>query len=139
MREGLYNTGDYPDNPAPPVLNGRLGVLDSPFSFSLLCSSPRCNMPLDVSISNYGNYSSDNYGSSRLVSVGEIDLYFSYETVVAFRAPGYGLVVRQNDWGTTTGKHLNQIDRGNKKARLSGEEFEAKLKEMLAKYSLVKS
>ena len=37
------------------------------------------------------------------------------------------LFVRVNDWSTTTGKHLNAIDGGNKKARIAGDKFEAML------------
>ena len=78
-------------------------------------------------ISNYGKYSSDNYGAHTLeVSVGPFRLYYSYSTLVAFRAPGMDLVVRTNDWGPTTGKHLNWIDGGNPKSRISGTAFEAK-------------
>jgi hypothetical protein len=85
----------------------------------------------DVSIWNYGNYSSDNYGSCRAVSIGCIDLYFSYDTVVAFRAPRMGLVVSENCWGPTTGKHLNWIDGGYKSTRLPRDEFERQLKFVL--------
>tara|TARA_R110002020_G_scaffold168090_1_gene356750 strand:+ start:6743 stop:7015 length:273 start_codon:yes stop_codon:yes gene_type:complete len=58
------------------------------------------------------------------VTVGDIDYYFSYRTLVAFRAPGAGLVVRENDWGPTTGKHLNAIDDGDKADRVGVEEFQ---------------
>jgi hypothetical protein len=34
-------------------------------------------------------------------------------------------VVRENSWGPTTGKHLNAIDRGNKKGRVSSDQFES--------------
>ncbi len=47
--------------------------------------------------------------------MGDLDIYFSYRTAVAFRLPGVGLVVRQNDWGATTGKHLIWIDGGTSK------------------------
>ena len=43
-----------------------------------------------------------------------------------------GLVVRENNWGPTTGKHLNAIDGGDKKARLSADAFEAKYRETFA-------
>jgi hypothetical protein len=43
------------------------------------------------------------------VRLGRFDLYFSYETLVAFHAPGVGLVVSENCWGPTTGRHLNDI------------------------------
>lgn len=62
----------------------------------------------EVSIRNYGDYSSRNYGAHSLeVDIGDLRLWFSYHTVVAFHAPGQHRMVRQNDWGTTTGKHLN--------------------------------
>jgi len=79
----------------------------------------------------YGNYSSGNYGAHALVfSVGGIDVYFSYKTPVAFRKDGK-LVVRANEWGPTTGKHLNAIDGGNgaKSRRVDGDTFERLLTE----------
>ena len=73
---------------------------------------------------NYGQYSNDNYGTHTLGftdSQGN-DFYFSYNTLVAFTYKG-NLYVHANDWGNTTGKHLNWIDGGDKKARLSHEDF----------------
>jgi hypothetical protein len=74
----------------------------------------------------YANYSGTNYGAHALrFDVGGNSFWFSYKTLVAFQA-GYGpIVVRQNDWSTTTEKHLNAIDGGSKKARLSAADFEA--------------
>ena len=69
------------------------------------------------------------------VDIGTLSLYFSYETVVAFQDVD-GLKVRQNDWSTTTGKHLNWIDGGDKKARLASQDFEDALKAKLAQYGL---
>lgn len=73
---------------------------------------------------SYHDYSSKNYGVNALVFTDHEgrDFYFSYKTLVAFRAPGFGLVCRENEWGPTTGKHLNSIE-PDKKARVSGEEF----------------
>ena len=86
-------------------------------------------------ISSYFPYSSKNYGANSLrVSFGNLDLYYSYETVIAFRASG-GLVIRKNDWSTTTGKHLNAIN-DDKSRRIDGSEFEKQLKEVLVKYNL---
>lgn len=77
------------------------------------------------SISSYGEYSSSNYGAHTLrVEIGPLTVWFSYRTPVAFRAPGVGKVVRQNDWSTVTGKHLNWIDGKDKKNRVTGERFE---------------
>lgn len=83
---------------------------------------------------SYGNYSSANYGVNALVfSMGDVDVYFSYKTPVAFRHPTTGLVVRMNEWGPTTGKHLNAIDGGNgaKAKRINGAEFEARLRRLM--------
>lgn len=78
-------------------------------------------------ISSYGQYSSDNYGAhTMLVEVGPLDLYYSYQTLIAFRSPETGLVVHENDWGPTTGKHLKWIDNGCKAARLGSAAFDAK-------------
>ena len=55
---------------------------------------------------------------------------FSYKTIIA-KAGGGNVVGRQNDWATTTCKHLNAIDGGSnnaKKARLSASDFEAAMR-----------
>lgn len=59
--------------------------------------------------------------------LGNITVWYSYSTPVAFQV-GFGeTVVRENDWGPTTGKHLNAIDDGDKKSRIGGKEFEQRL------------
>lgn len=79
-----------------------------------------------------GYYGTGNYGTHALcVSIGGIDLYYSYKTIVAYREPQDGLVVSENDWGPTTGKHLNAIDGGYKRGRLLREDFIKKLEAML--------
>ena len=97
------------------------------------------NLP---TLRNYGDYSNSNYGAhcmrvdipaSRNGKSG-ITLYFSYDTLVAFRGEtkkGSSLYVHTNDWGTTTGKHLNWIDGGDKESRLSDKEFEKLYKQAL--------
>lgn len=86
---------------------------------------------------NYGNYSSDNYGANSIaVKMGTRTVYYSYDTVVAFMGTNsrgeYLDCTCENCWGTTTGKHLNWLDGGNKKERLSREEFLKQLQEFLA-------
>ena len=78
------------------------------------------------SFDTYGNYSSENYGAHALVFTDADGncYWFSYKTLVAFQKWDDRLVVRQNDWGTTTGKHLNAIDGGDKKTRLPALEFD---------------
>lgn len=64
------------------------------------------------------------------VSIGDLDLYFSYETVVAFETTGLGLIVSENIWSPTTGKHINVIA-GKNYPRSPREKFEEMLKEVL--------
>lgn len=90
-----------------------------------------------VSIGNYGNYTG-NYGAHcQRVTLGALDLYFSYQTIVAFRDPAAGLVCVENIYSNTTGKHLNAIQ-PDKKRRVPLAEFEAKLKATLARYELIR-
>lgn len=84
-------------------------------------------------ISSYGNYSNNNYGAHTLkVDMGTFELYYSYETIVAYYDSQDGLVCSVNQWGTTTGKHLNFIE-PNKKNRVEVDVFEAMLQEMLSR------
>lgn len=81
-------------------------------------------------IKSYYPYSSSNYGANALeVSFENLILYFSYDTIIAFRA-SKGLVIRKNDWSSTTGKHLNAINE-DKKRRIIGEQFEKELEKVL--------
>ena len=83
------------------------------------------------SFESYVDYKSENYGAHalRFWLPSGVSVWFSYKTPVAFYTPEGGKRVRVNDWGPTTGKHLNAIDGGDKKARLSGEVFEVALQE----------
>lgn len=84
-------------------------------------------------LKNYGNYKSENYGfHSIMMTIGQLELYFSYKTIIAFFTPKTGTIVSENLWGKTTGKHLNWIDGGNKERRMNREEFEKKLEEMIS-------
>lgn len=73
-------------------------------------------------LNSYGDYSSSNYGShcmmmdipSTAKNKHGITLYFSYNTLIAFRGfideEKHGLFITKNIWGITTGKHLNFIN-----------------------------
>ena len=92
---------------------------------------------MNISKRNYGEYSSGNYGAhTQVIDVGSVRLFFSYDTIVAFNDVGRN-VVCENVWGCTTGKHLNWIDGGDKKARLAAGEFDRQLNEMLVKHNLI--
>ena len=61
---------------------------------------------------NYGEYSSENYGVHTLcfTDAHGNQFWYSYDTLVAFRIKGEFHIIK-NYWGTTTGKHLNWIDK----------------------------
>lgn len=85
------------------------------------------------SFQSYGNYSSENYGAHALqFFTPNGTFWFSYKTLIAFKYRGSDLVIRENEWKTTTGKHLNWID-PDKKKRVNGETFQKIFEEELKK------
>lgn len=78
-----------------------------------------------ASIESYGDYSSDNYGVNSLRFTDEKGnrYYYSYNTLIAFKIGGEFHII-QNYWGTTTGKHLNWINK-DKSIREDKETFNA--------------
>jgi len=93
---------------------------------------------MDVEKWSYGQYASSNYGVNTMAfRIGSLAIFFSYDTVVAFQEIGHTRKVRENIWKSTTGKHLNWLDDGDKKTRLSSDEFERQLNTVLEKYNLV--
>lgn len=83
---------------------------------------------------NYGQYSNDNYGAhTRKIEMGTIELYYSYETIVAYCDAQDGLICTVNQWGVTTGKHLNWIQ-PDKKSRLPADKFNEMLKAAIARH-----
>jgi hypothetical protein len=70
-----------------------------------------------IQLNSEGNFST--------VEINDSVLYFSYKTLISIRTKN-DLYVSQNYWGTTTGKHLTQIDGGSKEAkqkRLNADNF----------------
>ena len=63
-----------------------------------------------------------------------LELYFSYQTIVAFRTGGHKMVVAQNIWSNTTGRHLNEIDGGRKEDRVNPNTFQKQLNEALERF-----
>lgn len=86
---------------------------------------------MQVSICSYYGDSPSAQSNAKKVSIGDLTLYFSYETIVGFHHYTTGNVARENDWGPTTGKHFNVFS--EKKERLGAEQFQAKLQELLRK------
>lgn len=65
-----------------------------------------------------------NSPTAKEVTVGNVTILFSYETPVAFHKNGLGYIVRENDWGSTTGKHIKAFaPHIPKDRRYSGDEF----------------
>lgn len=61
-----------------------------------------------------------------------LELYFSYQTVVAFQESFPGrLTVCHNIWSNTTGRHLNEIDGGAKEDRLYPDAFQEQLSKVI--------
>ena len=81
----------------------------------------------DVSIETGSNYATVKFDS--------LEVYVSYRTPIAFWTRKTGTVCRVNDWGPTTGKHLNAIQ-ADKSKRIPGAEFERQLAEVLASFGL---
>ena len=71
--------------------------------------------------------------------IGRLVVWFSYNTVIAFKSPLYRdneLFIRENVWSKTTGKHLNAIN-PDKSIRVSQEVFERNLKNCLYCHNLL--
>ena len=56
------------------------------------------------------SYNNNNANAMKVILPGAI-LYFSYQTLVAFYAD-HEMNISRNEWGVTTGKHLNLIAKG---------------------------
>ncbi len=69
--------------------------------------------------------------NAQVFDIGYLRVWYSYKTPVAFMVLGQPKVVRENDWGPTTGKHLNAIDGGDKRSRVPSADFELLLAEAL--------
>tara|TARA_R110002110_G_scaffold12237_3_gene58392 strand:- start:2358 stop:2651 length:294 start_codon:yes stop_codon:yes gene_type:complete len=69
-----------------------------------------------------GFYNENTAKNAPYVEVNGVTFYLSYETVVAV-SYGLGLKVIKNQWGPTTGKHLNWISTDHS-IRLDPADFE---------------
>lgn len=63
------------------------------------------------------------------IRIGDLDIFYSYTTPVAYRYPGKGLRVAKNIWSNTTGRHLNMIG-GQKEDRINHADLLAELREL---------
>lgn len=65
------------------------------------------------------------------VDIENYTFWYSYDTLVAFVVSGHNLVVHENIWSNTTGKHLNVIDGGRKDERVDTDTFQRLLQELV--------
>lgn len=92
---------------------------------------------MKVALRNLGTV---NKNEVRMLSTdgnAQVTMTFSYETCVGvawFIGSDCGRLVRQNDWSTTTGKLLNELE-SDKSKRVDGETFNAKLDEILKNFN----
>ena len=80
-------------------------------------------MKANISIDR--GYQGKNKDNFTAVQINNLIVWFSYNTVIAFSKNGK-LTIRENDWSTTTGKHLNWIN-DDHSIRVSSDVFEQKL------------
>ena len=72
---------------------------------------------------------------SLTVSIGSLDLYFSYSTLIAFSSDKVGFWISENVWSVTTGRHLNEIHPDHS-IRSTNAVFEVMVKKMLKEHKL---
>lgn len=76
-------------------------------------------------------YTDHNSVNAILVEIGNLAIWFSYKTPVAFQIGGHPRVISVNYWGATTGAHLNAID-PDKSKRVKEDEFKSRLGDVIA-------
>jgi hypothetical protein len=87
-----------------------------------------------MKVFNLMNYSRGN--NARYVQIGKLEFWFSYKTVIAYRLRGQNVRGRVNEWGTTTGRHMNDIPGNFKQDRVTGAVFKSELKKVLEDHGL---
>ena len=72
----------------------------------------------------------EQYGkspSARVAEIGSLEIYFSYGTPIAFLGSDGKLVVSENRWGSTTGRHIASLGVA-KPDRMPSEQFDVELR-----------
>lgn len=72
---------------------------------------------------------SDRNTQAHWVSIGYVDILFSYETAIALNAPGIRCR-KENHWGPTTGRHFKDAY-AHDYPIVSDEEFEQRVQQAL--------
>ena len=74
-------------------------------------------------LNNFSDWASHN---AICVEIGDLTVWFSYRTPVAFQVSGQPRIVSTNYWSSATGVHLNAID-PDKSKRVKEDEFNERL------------
>ena len=64
--------------------------------------------------------------NNKVVIIGDLKLYFSYQTVIAFEVVDNGIIISENVFSQTTGAHINAIE-PDKTKHINRKEFESML------------
>lgn len=75
-----------------------------------------------VRVECYGRRGGRYNGRAIRVDLGNVTIWFSYTTPIAFQKGNGPIVARANDWGHTTGRHLDYVG-VDREDRVDGEEF----------------
>ena len=74
------------------------------------------------------------------VSIGNLEIAFSYDTPIGVRMDSESAwTMRENTFGTTTGRHMSALDGGSTEAkavRLAPEDFDEHLTDVLSHHGL---
>lgn len=89
---------------------------------------------MTIKISKW-NYVGNGQDNCLAVEIGDLNFYFYYETIIAFKNQD-GLQISKNVWSKTTGKYLNAIN-PDKNIRLEYKEFLESLEKCLNEHNLV--
>lgn len=87
-------------------------------------------------MNNFNIYPLGRGNNGKHIEIGNIEIFVSYQTVIAYRTPEDGLVARENDWSSTTGQHMAAIPGNYKEDRISGALFDEKFNKMLEDHGL---
>ena len=85
---------------------------------------------MNVMLDNYSPQGTNP--NTHSVTLGNLTIYFSYNTPVACQITGESAVVSVNIWSSTTGRHLQWIDGGDKESRIDNATFTRQLEEILS-------
>jgi hypothetical protein len=85
-------------------------------------SKPSVEIP-GFAVTNYDGTKGPDENQCR-VQIGDLELFFSYKTLIAYRIRGSKMRVCENMWSRTTGQHLGKLDKGESKNRIPFAEFQ---------------